>query len=138
MVINVGEAIDASDNTNSVYLSVVGSDKDNYASQLQTGANPVVNMDPNNYNYFIFEPTVSGRYKFYTDNVNAELTPWNGSPFYCYGPNTELETYVDNSYTVTVKEGNIGGASYIMALKGVQSATLIVERIGDVAADPPE
>lgn len=138
LVINVGEAIDASDNTNSVYLSVVGSDEDNYASQLQTGANPVVNMDPNNYNYFIFEPTVSGRYKFYTDNVNAELTPWNGSPFYCYGPNTEHETYVDNSYTVTVKEGNIGGASYIMALKGVQSATLIVERIGDVAADPPE
>ncbi|MBQ8279227.1 MAG: carboxypeptidase regulatory-like domain-containing protein [Roseburia sp.] len=136
ITVKIDEAIDASSGENCESVYVVNYNDSKNAYIVATGANPVINMEVNEYNYFIFEPTVAGVYKFSTNNSNAELTYWIGSTFYCQGPNLDLESYVDNSFTLSIGKNSIG-ASYIMALKGAQSASLIIERIGDVDAELP-
>ncbi len=85
-------------------------------------------------NYFLFQPTEDGVYRFTSLNANAQVGFWGNNPSFITNQtgNTDL---ANNSFTITVKTGNLGG-TYILSIDAASNVTgCIVKfvREGDVA-----
>lgn len=101
---------------------------------LQVGGN-YATIQPNTVNYFVFEPTESGLYKFSCPDPAAVLSYQGGSLYYVadmtsstdYNPRT-------NSFTRNWKENNIGGIVMI-GVTGAEDCIIEVTRIGDPVLD---
>lgn len=127
---NTGSDNTGSDNTDSgntgTYVELyVGN-----ALQVSAGTT-TVNITGSDVNYFVFEPTQSGKYSV---SVNAGTLSY-------YGNNTafiqDLSDTVDcngTSFSVNIKEGHLGSA-YILGIKGSGSVKLTITRTGDAVLD---
>lgn len=101
---------------------------------LQVGGN-YATIQPNTVNYFVFEPTEAGLYKFSCPDPAAVLSYQGGSLYYVadmtsstdYNPRT-------NSFTRNWKESNIGGIVMI-GVTGAEDCIIEVTRIGDPILD---
>lgn len=68
-------------------------------------------------NYFMFEPTTAGTYKFYVDNNDVKVG-YYGSPYYVQAESAV--DVVDNTITLSISEGALGG-SYVLGLDGTDA-----------------
>ncbi len=99
---------------------------------VSTGATPVIGMDMNNINYFIFEPEESGVYKFTTNNASARISFWN-SPFFCQDSTAVLGDDYDELTNSFIYQTY--GSSIVIGITGAEKATLIITRISDVQVE---
>ena len=111
------------------------------AYYIYQGANPIVNMQ-DGLNYFVFVPKESGMYRISAQNTSATLTYWGGSTNFIIEQTESLGgDYSNNSVVRSVSKNNIGsnggGVSFIFALEGDTTATLLVERIGEAESEIP-
>ena len=84
-------------------------------------------------NYFIFTPTQSGLYRFSLSNTNAELSYWGGNEFFITDQTVSTDM-MNNSFTLNVKEGNLG-ICCILGAAGDNGGIITIERIGDATLD---
>lgn len=68
-------------------------------------------------NYFMFEPTAAGTYKFYVNNNDVKVG-YYGSPYYVQAESAI--DVIDNSVTLSISESALGG-SYVFGLDGADS-----------------
>lgn len=73
-------------------------------------------------NYFIFEPTAAGTYKFYVNNNDIKVG-YYGSPHYVQAESAV--DVVDNTVTLSISEGALGG-SYVLGLDGAASDVSLI------------
>ena len=85
-------------------------------------------------NYFFFEPTGEGIYKFTTSDPTAVISYWGSNPHFIWNQ-TESTDYADNAFTITVREDNLG-ASYIIGVTGAAEAIIEITRVGGPSFDP--
>lgn len=101
---------------------------------LQLGGN-YATIQSNAINYFVFEPTQAGQYRFSVSDPAAVLSYQGGSMFFVqdmtsstdYNPRT-------NSFTRNWKESNIGGIVMI-GVTGADDCIIEVTRLGDAILD---
>jgi len=101
---------------------------------LQVGGN-YVTIQSNLVNYFAFEPTQAGLYRFSVSDLSAPLSYQGGSMFFVsdmtsstdYNPRT-------NSFTRNWKEGNIGG-TIMIGVTGADDCIIEVTRVSDPILD---
>jgi len=107
-----------------------------YISELPTyliyeGANPIIGMQENELNYFIFSPQKSGVYKISAINTSATITYWGANANFIYEQTANLgDDYSNNSITRSVTEDG-GNLSFIFALQGDTKATIKIEKIDE-------
>lgn len=92
-----------------------------------------VDLPSDEMNYFIFTPEASGLYRITLSNTYAQLSYWGGNEFYIANI-TETTDMNNNSFTLNVKEGNLG-ICCILGAVGDLGAILTVERTGDALLD---
>ncbi len=85
-------------------------------------------------NYFFFEPTGEGVFRFTTSDPNAVISYWGNNPHFIWNQ-TELMDYANNAFTLTVREENLG-ASYIIGVTGADNCIIEITLIGGPAFDP--
>lgn len=79
--------------------------------------------------FFIFNPEVSGVYRFTTSDPAAVISYWGGTTHYAFDQTSNTD-YADNAFTINVKDSNIGSL-YIIGIQGASSCELIITRISD-------
>lgn len=84
-------------------------------------------------NYYLFEPTEAGVYKFTTSDPNAVISYWGASTAFI-ADQTSGTDYADNAFTRNVKDRNIG-VVYIIGITGAEECILEITRIGDPILD---
>ena len=85
-------------------------------------------------NYFFFEPTGEGVFKFTTSDPAAKISYWGANPHFIWDQ-TENTDYANNAFTLTVREDNLG-ASYIIGVTGASEAIIEITLIGGPSFDP--
>ena len=85
-------------------------------------------------NYFFFEPTGEGVFKFTTSDPSAVISYWGSNPHFIWNQ-TESTDYANNAFTLTVREENLG-ASYIIGVTGTTEAIIEITLIGGPSFDP--
>ena len=85
-------------------------------------------------NYFFFEPTGEGIFKFTTSDPAAKISYWGANPHFIWDQ-TENTDYANNAFTLTVREENLG-ASYIIGVTGATEAIIEITLIGGPSFDP--
>lgn len=85
-------------------------------------------------NYFFFEPTSEGIYKFTTSDPTAVISYWGSNPHFIWNQ-TESTDYADNAFTITVREDDLG-ASYIIGVTGAAEAIIEITLVGGPSFDP--
>ncbi len=85
-------------------------------------------------NYFFFEPTGEGVFKFTTSDPAAKISYWGSNPHFIWDQ-TENTDYNNNAFTLTVREDNLG-ASYIIGVTGADSTIIEITLIGGPTFDP--
>lgn len=103
------------------------------AYYLTTGGTYVGNMQTNVTNYFIFEPTVSGLYRFTTSNPAAVISYWGSSTAFIQDLTSGTD-YADNAFTQNVKDKHIGGVC-IIGVTGASECIVEITRISDAVLD---
>lgn len=84
--------------------------------------------------YFLFTPTQAGKYQF---SATAPLTYYGSNTFFISDQTGTLADFANNTFTLSIKEGNIG-ASYLIGVTGsktVPTGTVTITRIGDPDLD---
>lgn len=84
--------------------------------------------------YFLFTPTQAGKYQF---TASAPLTYYGTNVFFVSDQTGSLEDFANNTFTLSIKEGNIGG-SYLIGVSGsksVPTGTVTITRIGEPDLD---
>lgn len=84
-------------------------------------------------NYFLFEPTVAGQYRFTTSDPGAVISYW-GASVHIINNITDSTDYANNTFTLNIKENNLGG-EYIIGVTGAEECILLITRIGDPILD---
>lgn len=92
-----------------------------------------VEMQSNIVNYYLFEPAVSGVYKFTTSDPSAVISYWGSNTNYMQDLTNNTD-YKNNVFTLNVKEGAIGGC-FILGVTGADSCIIEITRIGDAVLD---
>ena len=134
LVVEVGEAIDVNSGKEnvdyeSVYVKGNINDSRN-AYYVTLGTNPVVGIkNVDDYVFFMFTPEEKGVYSFSTANANEKLSYWVGNPMAGVSLDESMD-YSNNKFTLTIEHV---GPSYIIGIKGAKSATLNIEKTGNVA-----
>lgn len=82
------------------------------------------------YNYFIFMPDQTGLYQVTTDSAASEVSYW-ATTSYPYNASSDIE---NNTFTINIKR-LIDDMGYVIGVKGGESCTLTVTRIGDAVLD---
>lgn len=93
--------------------------------------NNSVNVVAGDTTYFLFIPQTSGQYRFTT---NAGTMGYNGTNLsFISDLSMTLEDYSEKSFTVNIKDSNIGSSYliHIIAPAGVNNATIGITRVGD-------
>lgn len=85
-------------------------------------------------NYFFFEPTGEGVFRFTTSDPTAVISYWGSNPHFIWNQ-TDTTDYADNAFTLTVHEANLG-ASYIIGVTGAEEAIIEITLIGGPSFDP--
>lgn len=85
-------------------------------------------------NYFFFEPTGEGIFKFTTSDPTAKISYWGSNPHFIWDQTANTD-YADNAFTLTVREGNLG-ASYIIGVTGASDAIIEITLVGGPSFDP--
>lgn len=127
LVIEVGNAIDASSDSGCELIYIKTLDEERAAYYVNEGTNPIINMDVNEYTYFMFTPERDGIYEISSNNASAKISYWVGN----YGAGFWLDENTDctsNSFFLTIS--NVG-PSYIVALRGSKTGAVVIERIAD-------
>ena len=128
---------DKSDLTIKVASEVSGTQEELYvgnAYYLDVGGT-YVTMQANAVNYFIFEPTEPGLYRFSTSDPEARLYYYGGNTFFISNMTSSTDyTEESNSFTRNVKQGNIGSVC-IIGIEGASDCIVEVIRIGDPVLD---
>lgn len=118
-------AQDVSDKTQELY--------DNPTHFVEVGGT-YVTLQKDADNYFFFEPTSEGVFKFTTSDPNAVISYWGSNPHFIWNQ-TESTDYANNTFTHTVRKDNLG-ASYIIGVTGADSCIIEITLIGGPAFDP--
>ncbi|MBE6916917.1 MAG: TlpA family protein disulfide reductase [Ruminococcaceae bacterium] len=90
-----------------------------------------VNVAAGDITYFLFVPERSGQYRFTT---TAGTLGYNGTNLsFIADLSMTLEDYSEKSFTVNIKDSNIGSSYliHIIAPAGVNNATIGITRVGD-------
>ena len=85
-------------------------------------------------NYFFFEPTGEGVFKFTTSDPAAKISYWGSNPHFIWDQTANTD-YADNAFTLEVRTDNLG-ASYIIGVTGADSAIIEITLIGGPSFDP--
>lgn len=85
-------------------------------------------------NYFFFEPTSEGVYKFTTSDSSAVISYWGNNPHFIWNQ-TENTDYAGNAFTLEVRKDNLGG-SYIIGVTGAEETIIEITLIGGPSFDP--
>lgn len=85
-------------------------------------------------NYFFFEPTSEGIYKFTTSDPSAVISYWGNNPHFIWDQ-TENTDYANNAFTLEVRADNLGG-SYIIGVTGANETIIEITLIGGPSFDP--
>ena len=93
-----------------------------------------VTLQANDDNYFFFEPTGEGVFKFTTSDPSAKISYWGSNPHFIWDQ-TDNTDYANNAFTLTVREENLG-ASYIIGVTGAKDAIIEITLIGGPSFDP--
>ncbi len=112
-------------------------DKDIAVYYLPEGA-VYVDLAAGERNYFLFEPTRAGTYRFAASNTYAKIGHF-GTDMFVF-PNNVAENISGNAFNISVSEGQIGNVFVIGidAATNCTAAVLQVTRIGDPAWDVNE
>lgn len=102
------------------YDLVVG-EKTHTAFVIDTGST-YLTVKASERNYFMFEPTAAGTYKFYVNNDDVKVG-YYGSPYYVQAESAV--DVIDNSVTLSISESSLGG-SYVFGLDGVDSDVSLI------------
>ncbi len=92
-----------------------------------------VQMQSNVVNYFVFEPTESGVYRFRTSDRNAVLSYWGGNVHYLEDM-TANTNYAENSFSISVRESAIG-IVFTIGITGADECIVEIVRTGDATID---
>ena len=84
--------------------------------------------------FFAFMPTRAGIYRLTTSNPNVPISFWN-TPFYIYNATNNLGSYVNNAFTLTVQEANLG-VVYMLGIVGEAECALEITWLGEPGYDP--
>lgn len=134
LVVEVGEAIDVNSGKEyvdyeSVYVKGNINDSRN-AYYVTVGTNPVIGVkNVDDYVFFMFTPEEKGVYSFSTANKNEKISYWVGNPMAGVSLDESMD-YSNNKFTLSIE--NVG-PSYVIAIKGAKTATLNIEKVGNVA-----
>ncbi len=134
-----------SETSNLVAASPLTGESKDYTAYYVNAGSTYVPVEAEERNYFLFVPTESGTFKVSVDNAEMKLG-YYGAPHFVQSESAAEVT--DNSFTVSVSEGNIGTdgggtSAYVIGIDGTSESgncILTVERIGDPAysvADEP-
>lgn len=105
-----------------------------YAYYLRVGGN-YVQMQANSTNYYLFEPAQPGLYRISTSDPEAILSYWGGNTFFIQDMTASTDyDAATNSFTLNVKQGNIG-AVYIIGVTGADDCIIEVIRVSDPILD---
>lgn len=85
-------------------------------------------------NYFFFEPTGEGVFKFTTSDPAAVISYWGSNPHFIWDQTTNTD-YADNAFTIEVRADNLG-ANYIIGVTGASEAIIEITLIGGPSFDP--
>lgn len=81
-------------------------------------------------NYFVFEPSRSGVYKFTIVDSDAILSYWSTTS-YIFDATASVD-YANNSFTLNVKDSAVeGNIAYVIGATGDSGCVILVSRIGD-------
>ena len=110
-------------------------EEDVNAYELTAGAT-YVNLTAGARNYFLFEPTETGTYRFTTTNSSAVIG-YYGSPYYVF---TQHDTpdRVDNAFELSVSEV---GPTYLVGVdapSNISSTVVSIVRVGDAQWSPAQ
>ncbi|MBQ6848856.1 MAG: redoxin domain-containing protein [Clostridia bacterium] len=101
---------------------------DKKAYYLNEGAT-FVELTPGTRNYFLYEPTRNGTFRFTTTNVRATIG-YYGSPFFLQSSHIG-EEIEDNAFTISISQV---GPTYVLAVDAptnISGAIVVITRVGD-------
>ncbi len=100
---------------------------------VNVGATYIEGMQTNITSYFMFQPTVSGYYKITTTDPAAVISYWGGNRFYIADQTGAVQVEGENALLLQVREEYLNEDTvYILGITGAQTATLLIERTGDI------
>lgn len=117
------------DESNPVYMVSEG------GTHVEYGNGQVGYMVEDDVTLFYFAPERSGIYRFTTSNPEAVIQYWNVATF-PMNQTGSLDDYADNSFTITVWDGQEGNITYVIGIKGSGECSLIITRLGDPGYNP--
>ena len=101
------------------------------AHYLQIGGN-YAQMQANAVNYYIFEPTEAGVYRFNTSDPDAILSYWGGSTSFIREMTDSTDYSAEtNSFSMEAKESSLPGVIFIIGVTGADECVIEVSRAGD-------
>lgn len=109
------------------------SDKEQNAYYVSEGST-YVELTPGGRNYFLFEPTRTGTFRFTTTNSYAKVGYYGGSIHFLQSNNL-AEDLSGNAYTISVKEVGPTVVIGVDAATNVTGTILQIARVGDAAWD---
>ena len=111
-----------------------------YAAYSVTAGSTYVPVAAGDRSYFLFAATEAGTYKFSVDNDQLAIG-YYGAPHFVQS--ISAAEVVDNTFSISISESNLGGAVYVIGIDGISEETnciLSVERTGapehNVADEP--
>ncbi len=103
------------------------------AYSVNVGATYLEGMQSNVVNYFMFKPTVSGHYKISTTDPAAVVSYWGANVFFISDQTGAVKVEGENAISLAVREEYLNDDTvYIIGVTGAQTATLLIERTGDI------
>lgn len=133
-------ALALSSNTTSIKVAVTNKTISGNPEALYVGdAYPVstgatyVDLPSSDVNYFVFVPKTQGTYKFETTNAAAVLSYWGSNTSFIFNQTSSTD-YVNNVFTLNIKETNLGG-TYILGITGKDGTIIKITRTGDSVLD---
>lgn len=115
-------------NEQTVELFADGKD---YAAYMVEAGSTRVPVVANDRNFFLFTPSEAGTYKFSVDN-NQLVLGYYGAPHFVQS--MSAVDVVENSFTLSVSDSSLGGATYVIGIdgaEGVDGCVLNIVRIGE-------
>ncbi len=102
------------------------------AHLIYEGATYITGMQADVVNYFVYRPTQSGHYQVTTTDPKAVVSYWGASVNYI-ADQTGAVSIGNNALSLEVREEYLNqDTMYILGITGSQSATLLLERTGDI------
>lgn len=86
-------------------------------------------------NYFLFEPTQAGYYRFTTADPTDKISYWGGNLFYVTDQTASVADG-SNAFLLNIKQESVdNGLSYVIGVTGEGGCILVIERLSDALTD---